>query len=105
MIPVNDAGFEQEVLKAEGLIVLDFGATWCGPCKKLDPIMEELAQLYDGRAKIRKVDVGIAPGIAQKYRVLSVPQVLFFKNGNVVEQIIGLVPKTKLVESFEKHLG
>ncbi len=104
MIPVDETGFEQEVLKAEVLVVLDFGATWCRPCKKLDPIMEELAQQYEGKAKIRKVDVGVARGIAEKYRVLSVPQILFFKNGNVVEHFIGLVSKAKLVESFEKHL-
>lgn len=105
MIQLDDSSFEQEVLQAEGLVVIDFGATWCGPCKKLDPIMEELSGVYEGKAKVRKVDVGVARQVAQKYRVLSVPQVLFFKDGNVVEQITGLVPRAKLVESFDKHLA
>lgn len=104
MIDVNDSNFEQEVLEAEGLVVLDFGATWCGPCKKLDPIMEDLSSEFDGKAKFGKVDVGVAPGVAQKYRVLSVPQVLFFRDGNVVQQITGLVPKSKLVNKLNEHL-
>ncbi|MBD3165800.1 thiol reductase thioredoxin, partial [bacterium] len=77
MVKVTDADFENEVLKAEGLVVVDFGATWCGPCKKLDPMLEELSQTYDGKAKVRKVDVGEAPGLAQQFRVMSVPQVFF----------------------------
>ena len=104
MEKVTDATFEQEVLQADCPVAIDFGATWCGPCKKLDPMMEELAKDFDGRVKIRKVDVGEAPGIAQKYRVLSVPQVLLFKNGQVVETIVGLVPKPKLVEMLERHV-
>ena len=104
MEKVTDATFEQEVMQAEGLVVVDFGATWCGPCKKLDPILEEMMSEYEGRVKIRKVDVGEAPGIAQRYKVLSVPRVLFFRNGEVREQITGLVPKSKLVERFDEHL-
>ncbi len=101
---VNDSTFEQEVLNAEGLVVVDFGATWCGPCKKLEPILEGMIPEYEGRAKVRKVDVGVSPGIAQKYRVLSVPQVIFFKDGQVVDQITGLVGKPKLTETFDRHL-
>ncbi len=104
MEKVTDATFESEVLQADGLVAIDFGATWCGPCKKLDPIMEELSQEYDGRVKIRKVDVGESPGIAQKYKVLSVPQVIFFKGGQVLEGIVGFVPKNKIVEKLEKHI-
>lgn len=104
MIHVKDADFEQEVLKADTLVAVDFGATWCGPCKKIEPIMEELSGEYEGKVKVRKVDVGEAPGVAQTYRVLSVPQVLFFKDGQVVDTIVGLVPKPKIVEKFEKHM-
>lgn len=103
MEKVTDSDFEQEVLQAELPVAIDFGATWCGPCKKLDPIMEELAKEYEGRVKVRKIDVGEAPGVAQKYRVLSVPQVLFFKEGQVVDTVVGLTGKPKLVEMFEKH--
>jgi len=85
--------------------VVDFGATWCGPCKKLDPILEQMAGEYEGRVKIRKVDVGEAPGIAQKYKVLSVPRVLFFRGGMVTQQITGLVPKSKLTEHFDEQLA
>ncbi len=104
MEKVNDSTFEQEVMQADGLVVVDFGATWCGPCKKLDPMLEEMAVEYEGRVKVRKVDVGEAPGIAQRYKVLSVPRVLFFKGGEVRDQITGLVAKSKLVEKFDEHL-
>lgn len=105
MEKVNDATFQQEVLQGDGLVVVDFGATWCGPCKKLDPILEELAGEYEGRVKVRKVDVGEAPAIAQQYKVLSVPRVLFFRDGMVREQITGLVSKAKLQERFDEHLA
>jgi len=104
MEKVNDTTFNDEVLKAEGLVVVDFGATWCGPCKKLEPILDDMVGEYEGKVKIRKVDVGEAPSIAQQYKVLSVPRVLFFKNGEVRDQITGLVPKNVLVEKFEEHL-
>jgi len=104
MHKVNDATFDQEVTNANGLVIVDFGATWCGPCKKLDPILEELAVEYEGKLTVRKVDVGEAPAIAQKFKVLSVPRVLFFRDGMVREQITGLVSKQKLVERFDEHL-
>lgn len=105
MDKVTDANWEQDVLQASGPVVVDFGATWCGPCKKLDPIMEQLAAEYEGKVKVRKVDVGEAPGIAQKYKVLSVPRVLFFKDGEVREQVTGLLPKDRLVEKFDNLLN
>lgn len=104
MEKVNESTFEQEVMQANGLVVVDFGATWCGPCKKLDPILEQLAGEYEGRVKVRKLDVGEAPGVAQRYQVLSVPRVLFFRDGMVRDQLTGLVSKAKLEEKFEEHL-
>ncbi len=104
MEKVSDATFDQEVTSAEGLIVVDFGADWCSPCKKLDPIMEELAGEYKGRVKVRKLDVSESPQVAQRFRVLSVPQVLFFQDGRVVEQVTGVMPKGQLVEKFDLHL-
>lgn len=105
MEKVNDNTFDEEVLQADTLVAIDFGATWCRPCKKLHPIMEEFAKEYDGRVKVREVDVGESPQVAQKYRVLSVPQVLFFKNGEVVDAVIGFDRSTKkrLEELFAKH--
>jgi thioredoxin 1 len=106
MEKVTDATFDQEVLQADGLVVVDFGATWCGPCKKLDPMLEELSTEYEGQGvKVRKVDVGESPQTAQRYRVLSVPRVLFFRGGEVREQITGLVPKDKLKEHFDANLA
>ncbi len=105
MEKVTDANWEQDVLQASGPVVVDFGATWCGPCKKLDPIMEQLAVEYEGRVKVRKVDVGVSPGVAQRYKVLSVPRVLFFKDGEVREQVNGLIAKDKLVEKFDNLLN
>ncbi len=104
MEKVSDATFDQEVTSAEGLIVVDFGADWCNPCKRLDPIMEELAGEYKGRVKVRKLDVSESPQVAQRFRVLSVPQVLFFQDGRVVEQVTGVMPKGQLVEKFDLHL-
>ncbi|RJP78064.1 MAG: thioredoxin [Candidatus Zixiibacteriota bacterium] len=101
---INDTQFEAEVLNSDRLTVVDFGATWCGPCKKLHPIMGELAEEYSSQAKILEVDVGISPQAAQSYAVISVPQVLFFRGGKVIDRIVGLVPKTKLKEKIDQHL-
>jgi thioredoxin 1 len=104
MEKVNDQNFEQEVMQADGLVVVDFGATWCGPCKKLDPMLEELGEEYGDKVKVRKLDVGESPATAQKFQVLSVPRVFFIKDGMVREQITGLVSKQRLIESFDEHL-
>ncbi len=99
---LNDSTFEQEVLQAEGLVLVDFGATWCGPCKKLEPIVEDLYNnSFSDKMKLFKVDVGQAPGVAQKYRVLSVPQLIFFVGGEVKGQMIGLQAKDKIKEQIE----
>ncbi|MCB2212114.1 thioredoxin [bacterium] len=105
MEKVTDANWESDVLQSGEPVVVDFGATWCGPCKKLDPIMEQLAVEYEGKVKVRKVDVGEAPGVAQRYKVLSVPRVLFFKGGEVREQVNGLLPKDKLAEKIDNLLN
>lgn len=101
---IGDDQFEAEVVQSGKLAVVDFGATWCGPCKKLHPIMAELAQEMDDQVKIFEVDVGDSPQVAQKYAVISVPQVLIFKNGEVVERIVGVLPKPKLKQKIETHL-
>ncbi len=101
---INDTQFAAEVLKSEQLAVVDFGATWCGPCKKLHPILDELAGEYQGRVRIFEVDVGDSPQTAESHAVISVPQVLFFKHGEVVERIVGLLPKVKIREKIEQHL-
>jgi thioredoxin 1 len=101
---ISDEQFDLEVVQSEKPAVVDFGATWCGPCKKLHPIMAELSEEMGDRVKIVEVDVGDSPQTAQKYAVLSVPQVLIFKHGEVVERIVGALPKPKLKEKIELHL-
>jgi thioredoxin 1 len=104
VINISDAQFEEEVIKSDRLVAIDFGATWCGPCKKLHPIMDELAVEYSETVKICYIDVGESPKVAQTYGVISVPQVLFFQNGKVVERIVGLLPKVKIKEKIDVHL-
>ncbi|TKJ40261.1 thioredoxin [candidate division LCP-89 bacterium B3_LCP] len=104
VLKINDDQFENEVIECDRLVVVDFGAEWCGPCKKLHPIMAELAEEMADKAKIVEVDVGLSPQSAQKHAVISVPQVLFFKEGKVVERIVGVLPKAKLIEKIDTHI-
>jgi thioredoxin 1 len=101
---LTDAQFDNEVIQSKKVTVVDFGAEWCGPCKKVHPIMGELFDEMGDRAKIVEVDVAISPATAQKYAVISVPQVLIFKHGEVVDRIVGVLPKAKLKEKIESHL-
>ena len=96
----NFAEFRQSNLP----ILLDIGATWCGPCKALAPIVEEIAAEYEGRAVVGKVDVDEAPGIASEFRVRNVPTVLFIKNGAAVDKSVGLVAKATLTEKLNALL-
>jgi thioredoxin 1 len=98
---LSEAQFDQEVLQSDRLVLIDFGATWCGPCKKLHPIMDELASEMGSAVKIFYVDVAESPKIAQNFGVISVPQVVFFQGGKVVDKIVGLVPKPKIKEKIE----
>jgi len=98
---IDDSQFEAEVLNADKLVVVDFGAEWCGPCKKLHPIMAELADEQADNAKIVEVDVGVSPQTAQNYAVVSVPQILFFKNGELLERVVGVLAKVKIIEKIE----
>jgi thioredoxin 1 len=104
IVEANDANFETEVLKSEPPVLVDFSATWCGPCKKLEPIVDELAGDYAGKVKVVKVDVDKAPGIAAKFGVMSVPTLLLFQGGAVKDQVVGVVPKRVLSEKMDKVL-
>jgi thioredoxin 1 len=107
MIKVHDAddgSFESMVLKAQGAVLVDFSATWCGPCKKLEPIVHEIATEFDGRVKVVKVDVDQAPATAAKYGVLSVPTLLLFRDGMVKDQSIGVLSKKALRDRVQKVL-
>lgn len=103
-IHVTDDSFDQEVLKSEIPAVVDFWATWCGPCRMIAPIIEELGNDYDGKAKMCKLDVDNNQQIAMRYGIRSIPTVLIFKGGEVVDTIIGAVPRAQIEERLKNHL-
>lgn len=102
---VTDTTFENEVLKSDVPVMIDFWADWCGPCKMVAPVVEELADDYDGRVKVAKVDVDSNPQIAGKYGIRSIPTLLFFKDGEPVNQAVGAVPKQVLQEKIDQVLA
>ena len=104
IVNANDQSFESEVLKAESPVLVDFSAVWCGPCKKLEPVVHEIAAEYDGRLKVVRVDVDHAPGTAAKFGVLSIPTLLFFRQGQVRDQVTGVVSKKALADRVNKVL-
>jgi thioredoxin len=103
-VPVTDDGFAQEIEHHDGLAMVDFWATWCGPCQVIAPVVEQLATEYDGKLKVAKLDVDANQRTTMRYNVRSIPSVLLFKNGTLVETVVGAVPKPYLVEKIEKHL-
>jgi thioredoxin 1 len=103
--PVTDANFSSEVEQHDGLTVVDFWATWCGPCRMVAPIMDQLATEYAGQAKVAKVDVDNNQGTATRFNIRSIPTVLFFKGGKVVDQVVGAAPKARFDEVFKRHLA
>ena len=104
VVTITEDNFESEVLGADLLAVIDFGAAWCAPCKKLHPIMHDIAGEYNGKLKVGYCDVGVSPSVAQKYAVMSVPQLIFFKQGKPVETVVGLLPKDKIMNKIDAHL-
>jgi thioredoxin 1 len=104
-VAVTDADFEQEIEKHDGLAVVDFWATWCGPCRMIAPILDQLAVEYQGKVKVTKLDVDSNIRTATRFNVRSIPAVLFFKNGKLVDQVIGAVPKPALESKFKQHVA
>ncbi len=100
---VNDANFEQEVEKNPGLTIVDFWATWCGPCRMIAPVLDQLATEYAGKVKVAKLDVDTNIKTATRYNVRSIPLLLFFKNGKVVDQIVGAVPRAHIENKLQQH--
>ncbi|HPR16997.1 MAG TPA: thioredoxin [Candidatus Cloacimonadota bacterium] len=104
LIEVNQDQFEQEVLQSDLPVLVDLWAPWCGPCKALSPTVDALAEEYEGKLKVCKVNIDSSPSIAAKYSVMSIPTLLIFKDGEVKGQIIGLVSKEKIVGKFSDLL-
>jgi thioredoxin 1 len=101
---VTDKNFTTEVLSATVPVLVDFWATWCGPCRSIGPIVEELAKEFSGRIKVTKLNVDENPATPSQYGVRGIPTIILFKEGKVLEQIVGAVPKTRLVAMVEKAL-
>ena len=103
-IVVTDDTFDEVVLKADLPTVVDFWAVWCGPCKMIAPVLEEIAKEYDGQLQIAKLDVDHNNGSAMRYGVMSIPTLIVFKDGQSVERIVGFMPKAKLLSKITPHL-
>lgn len=104
VVTFTDQNFQSEVLDSQIPVLVDFWAVWCGPCKAIAPTVEELAKEYKGKVKIGKVDVDSNAAVAGKFGIRSIPTLLVFKGGKVVDQVIGAVPKTKIAEALNKQL-
>ena len=99
---ITDDGFDAEVLKSDVPVLVDFWAPWCGPCKSIAPILEELASEYAGKLKIVKMNVDENPNTPSNYDVRGIPNLVFFKSGEMIEQVVGAVPKDQLVAAIDK---
>jgi thioredoxin 1 len=104
-LAATDLNFDAEVVNSTVPVLVDFWAVWCGPCRMIAPIVEELAGEYGDKLKVAKVDVDSNPGVAGKYGIRSIPSLYLFKGGKVVEMIVGAVPKQQIVKKIEGHLS
>jgi thioredoxin 1 len=103
VLNVTDATFEQEVIKSSKPVLVDFWATWCGPCLRLTPIVEELAKENAGKASVAKLDVDENQGTAGEYGVMSIPTLILFKGGKEVDRVVGALPKSELQKLIDRH--
>lgn len=103
VLKINSKNFESEVLKSDLPVIVDFSAAWCGPCKMISPIVDDISEDLSGKVKIAKLDIDESMDIAIKYNVMSVPTLILFKDGNAVHQISGAMPKQMILNAFEGH--
>lgn len=102
---VDEGGWDSEVMKASGLVMVDFWAVWCGPCQMVGPIVDELATEYSGKVRVLKLNTDENPEIAGRYQVMSIPTIMFFKDGKLVEKLIGARPKRQFKEAIDSLLA
>ena len=105
VLELSDTNFEQEVTKSPTPVLVDMWAAWCGPCRILAPVVEELAGTYQGRLKVGKLNVDDHPQVAAQFRIMNIPTLLLFKGGQEVDRIVGVVPKEELTRHIEKVIG
>lgn len=103
-VTLTDEGFDSDVLQSDVPVLVDFWAIWCGPCRMMAPVIDEIADDYAGKAKVGKLDVDSNPQSASRYQVRGIPTLLLFKGGEVVEQLVGAVPKERVVEALNGHI-
>lgn len=103
-VEVNDSNFEEIVLKSDKPVIIDFWAEWCGPCRMVSPIVEEISEDFKGKVIVAKVDVDSNPGISSKFGIRNIPTIMFFKDGKMVDKQVGAVPKSNLVSKLEPLL-
>ena len=104
VIAVTNATWESEVQKSKGLALVDFWAVWCGPCRMVAPIVEEIAKEYDGRLKVMKLNTDENPEVSGRYQIMGIPTLMFFKDGAPVDKIVGAMPKAHFVEKINALL-
>ncbi len=104
-LKVTSGSWEQDVLKSDGLILVDFWAVWCGPCQMVAPVVEEIAAEYKDKMKVCKLNTDENPDVASKYRIMGIPTLMFFKNGAAVDQVVGAVPKAQLKSKIDSLLA
>lgn len=102
---ITQATFESDVLQSDQPVLVDFWAPWCGPCRLVSGVVDEIAQAYEGRVKVVKVNTDEEAGIASQYGIRSIPTLIVFKNGQAVDQVVGAVPKTTLSQTLDKHVA
>ncbi len=103
-VPVTDASFKQDVLDSEVPVLVDFWAPWCGPCRMVAPVVDEIAVQYEGKVKVVKLNTDENPNVASQYGIRSIPTLMIFKGGQRVDMVVGAVPKTTLANTLEKYL-
>ncbi|TAL22252.1 MAG: thioredoxin [Nitrospirae bacterium] len=105
IVEVTTSTWDKEVLQDKGLVMIDFWAVWCGPCRMIAPTVEELAKEYAGKIKVAKLNTDENPDIASKYKIMGIPTIMFFKDGQRVDQVVGAVPKNQLKSKIDSLLS